>query len=47
LYGLLNRIGDEVLPAQYDAIGKFSSGLALISKDEKFAFYNKTIPIAW
>jgi len=40
LYGLLNNEGTVILPFEYDAIGVFSEGYALIAKNKKYGYVN-------
>ena len=44
-FGVCNRYGELILPVEYDAIGKFSCGLAIISKNNKSGYINDSARI--
>ncbi len=39
-YGLLDKNGSQILPFEYDRIGFFSEGLAVVSKNGKYGYVN-------
>lgn len=42
LWGYINELGEEMIPAQYDEVNYFSEGLAVVMKGEKVGYINKS-----
>lgn len=40
LYGYIDKSGDEVVTCEYDYLGPFSEGLALVTKNDEHAYIN-------
>ena len=41
LYGFMDSLGKEVIPAVYKSVSPFKEGLALVSKNDKYGYINK------
>ncbi|HMX00902.1 MAG TPA: WG repeat-containing protein [Cyclobacteriaceae bacterium] len=41
LWGFIDKMGNEVIPCEFESVGSFSEGLAVVQKNEKFGFINR------
>ncbi len=41
LWGFIDKMGNEVIPCEFESVGSFIEGLAVVQKNEKFGFINR------